>query len=123
MPVRVLIADDAEVTRTAIRGLLACEPTIEVCGEAVSSSQTLYLAATLQPDVILRDLHMPDGDSFESAFVKVRLHSIRSRILAMSLPHHSVTLSVSGCWCIPFNVVGTLCSNSTSILRVPGITK
>jgi DNA-binding NarL/FixJ family response regulator len=77
-PVRVLI-------RTAIRGLLACEPTIEVCGEAVSFSQTLYLAATLQPDVILLDLHMPDGDSFESAFVKLRLLSIGSRILAMSL--------------------------------------
>ena len=29
-PVRVLIADDADVIRTAIRGLLACEPTIEV---------------------------------------------------------------------------------------------
>jgi DNA-binding NarL/FixJ family response regulator len=85
MPVRVLIADDAEVIRRAIRGLLACEPTIEVCGEAESFSQTLYLAATLQPDVILLDLHMPDGDSFESAFVKVRLLSIRSHILAMSL--------------------------------------
>jgi DNA-binding NarL/FixJ family response regulator len=84
-PVRVLIADDAEVIRTAIRGLLACEPAIEVCGEAVSFSQTLYLAATLQPDVILLDLHMPDGDSFESAFVKLRLLSIGSRILAMSL--------------------------------------
>jgi len=34
MPVRVLIADDAEVIRKAIRDLLASEPTIEVCGEA-----------------------------------------------------------------------------------------
>ena len=84
-PVRVLIADDAEVIRTAIRGLLACEPTMEVCGEAVSFSETLYLAATLQPDVILLDLNMPDGDSFESAFVKLRLFSTRSRVLAMSL--------------------------------------
>jgi DNA-binding NarL/FixJ family response regulator len=57
----------------------------QVCGEAVNLSQTLYLAATLQPDVILLDLHMPDGDTFESAFVKLRLLSIGSRILAMSL--------------------------------------
>jgi DNA-binding NarL/FixJ family response regulator len=85
MPVRVLIADDAEVIRAAIRGLLACEPTVEVCGEAVNFSQTLYFAATLQPDVILLDLHMPDGDIFESPFVKLRLLSIGSRILAMSL--------------------------------------
>ena len=85
MSVRVLIADDAEVIRTAIRDLLASEPTVEVCGEAGNYSQTIYLAATLQPDVILLDLHMPDDDSFDSAFVKLRLLSIGSRILAMSL--------------------------------------
>jgi CheY-like chemotaxis protein len=85
MSVRVLIADDVEVIRTAIRDLLASEPTVEVCGEAVNFSQTIYLAATLQPDVILLDLHMTDGDSFESAFVKLRQLSIGSRILAMSL--------------------------------------
>lgn len=55
------------------------------CGQAVNFSQTLYLAATLRPDVILLDLHMPDGDTFESAFVKLRLLSIGTRILAMSL--------------------------------------
>jgi DNA-binding NarL/FixJ family response regulator len=85
MPVRVLIADDAEVIRTAIRALLAREPTVEVCGEALNVSETLYLAATLQPDVILLDLHMPDGGTFELAFVKLRLLSVGSRILAMSL--------------------------------------
>jgi DNA-binding NarL/FixJ family response regulator len=79
MPVRVLIADDAEVVRKAIRGLLACEPTIEVCGEARTFSQTLELAIGLEPDVILLDLHMPDGESPESAFVKLRLLSTRSR--------------------------------------------
>ena len=34
-----------------------------------------------------------------------------------------MTLSVSGCWCILFGVIGTLWSNCTSILGVPGITK
>jgi DNA-binding NarL/FixJ family response regulator len=41
-PVRVLIADDADVIRKAIRGLLACEPNIEVCGEARSFSMSLW---------------------------------------------------------------------------------
>jgi two-component system response regulator DevR len=85
MPVRVLIADDAEVIRKAIRDLLASEPTIEVCGEAITFSQTLDSAASLKPDVILLDLHMPDSERPESAFVKLKLLSTSSRILAISL--------------------------------------
>ena len=84
LPVRVLIADDADAIRKCIRGLLECEPTVEVCGEAASFSQTLELAATLKPDVILLDLHMPDGNRFESAFVKSQLLST-SQVLAISL--------------------------------------
>ena len=84
LPVRVLIADDAEAIRKCIRGLLECEPTIGVCGEAASFSQTLELAATLKPDVILLDLHMPDGHRFESAVVKSQLLST-SQVLAISL--------------------------------------
>jgi DNA-binding NtrC family response regulator len=71
MPVRVLIADDVEVIRSVIRDLLAREPTIEVCGEAANFSQTFDLATSLKPDVILLDLHMPDGDRPKSDFVKV----------------------------------------------------
>jgi chemotaxis response regulator CheB len=87
MPVRVLIADDVEVIRSVIRDLLAREPTIEVCGEAANFSQTFDLATSLKPDVILLDLHMPDGDRPKSDFVKLRLLSTQSRILAMSLWH------------------------------------
>jgi two-component system, NarL family, response regulator DevR len=84
LPIRVLIADDAEAIRKCIRGLLGCEPTIDVCGEAASFSRTLELAATLKPDVILLDLHMPDGHRFESAVVKSQLLST-SQVLAISL--------------------------------------
>jgi DNA-binding NarL/FixJ family response regulator len=85
MPVRVLIADDAEVIRKAIRDLLASERTIEVCGEARTFSETLDLATSLKPDVILLDLHMPDSESPESEFVKFKLLSTSSRIVAISL--------------------------------------
>jgi chemotaxis response regulator CheB len=85
--VRVLVADDAEVIRRMLRRLVECEPSIQVCGEAVSFSQTLELATSLNPDVILLDLHMPDDRSSESAFVKRRLRCISSCILAMSLLH------------------------------------
>ena len=84
-PVRVLVADDSEVIRKAIRGFLKNEATVQVCGESINFEQTIELAASLKPDFILLDLHMPDGNDFEPAFVKSNLLST-SRVLAMSLP-------------------------------------
>jgi CheY-like chemotaxis protein len=58
---------------------------LEVCGEARTFSETLDLATSLKPDVILLDLHMPDSESPESEFVKFKLLSTSSRIVAISL--------------------------------------
>jgi DNA-binding NarL/FixJ family response regulator len=81
--VRVLIADDAAVIRKAIKSFLDCESTVQVCGEAANYSQTLELAASLKPDLILLDLNMPDRSEFEPAFVKSKLST--SQVLGMSL--------------------------------------
>lgn len=83
MPISVLLADDAEVIRTSIRGLLKGEPSIEVCGEAVNFSQTIELAGNLKPDIILLDLRMPDSDKFEPNSLALQLAST-SKVLAMS---------------------------------------
>lgn len=91
--VRVLIADDAAVIRKAIRMLLESEPAIEVCGEAVSFSKTLESAAELKPDVILLDLHMPDGGKFKPNAVRQFLSA--SRVLAMSLSQEDETVTIA----------------------------
>ena len=83
--IRVLIADDAKVIRKTVRNFLESESTVQVCGEAASLSQTLDLAASLRPDVILLDLHMLDSADFAPSFVKSMLLST-SQVLAMSLP-------------------------------------
>ncbi len=58
-PIRVLIADDHPFFREGVRVLLDSVPETEVVGEASSGDETIAKAATLQPDVILMDLHMP----------------------------------------------------------------
>jgi CheY-like chemotaxis protein len=82
---RVLLADDAEVIRNAVSRLLEAEPTIKVVGVAENFSQTLQMAASLRPDVVLLDLHMPDGHAFQPAFVKSELALAGARVLGMSL--------------------------------------
>jgi two-component system response regulator DevR len=83
MPIRVLLADDSEIVRRAIRNLLRSQPEIELVGEAADFRQTIRMMNDLNPEVIVLDLHMPDGT--ESTLLDVRSHlSHGSRLLPMS---------------------------------------
>jgi DNA-binding NarL/FixJ family response regulator len=60
---RVLIVDDHELFRAGVRGQL--EPAIEVVGEAAGVEDALRLIGETTPDVVLLDVHMPDGGGVE----------------------------------------------------------
>lgn len=61
-PIRVLLVDDHPVVRAGIEGILSSQPDIEVVGEASDGIEAICLNQTLQPDVILMDLQMPEMD-------------------------------------------------------------
>lgn len=83
MPIKVLIADDNELMRTAIRRTLDEEPRIKVLGEASSFASAMQMIADLKPDVLLVDLHLPGKRDFTPAFVKSQLVSV-NHTLAVS---------------------------------------
>src|SRR6478752_535967 len=60
--IRVLIVDDIPETRDHLTKLLGFESDIEVVGAAASGSESLTMAATMLPDVVLMDINMPDMD-------------------------------------------------------------
>jgi DNA-binding NarL/FixJ family response regulator len=66
MSVRVLIADDQALVRTGFRMILEAEPDIEVVGEAENGGEAVTLARSLQPDVVLMDIRMPEMDGIEA---------------------------------------------------------
>lgn len=64
---RILIADDHEVARRGIRAVLENHPGWEVCGEAKDGRESVELAATTRPDLILLDIGMPNLNGLEAA--------------------------------------------------------
>lgn len=64
---RILIADDHELARRGIRALLESHAGWEVCGEAKDGRQTVELAASLKPDLVLLDIGMPNLNGLEAA--------------------------------------------------------
>ena len=66
MSIRVLIVDDHAVVRSGLRMLLAAEDDIEPVGEAGSAKEAVFQARSLEPDVILMDVVMPDGSGIDA---------------------------------------------------------
>ena len=65
--IRVLIADDEAMIRSALAALLRLEDDIDVIGECADGTQAVAMAETLEPDVCLLDLEMPGLDGVEVA--------------------------------------------------------
>ncbi|MER7721903.1 response regulator transcription factor [Streptomyces flaveolus] len=62
MTIRVLLADDQALLRSAFRVLVDSEPDMEVVGEASDGAEAARLAAEHRPDVVLMDIRMPGTD-------------------------------------------------------------
>ncbi len=63
---RVAIADDHRLMLDGIKRALETAPDIEVVGEAMSGDEMLALLPTIDPDVVILDLRMPNGDGLET---------------------------------------------------------
>jgi DNA-binding NarL/FixJ family response regulator len=66
-PLRILIADDHELLRNGIRGVLATRPEWTVCGEAATGQEVVRLAQELKPDIIILDITMPGLSGLQAA--------------------------------------------------------
>jgi DNA-binding NarL/FixJ family response regulator len=63
---RILLADDHIVMRTGLRALLERQPNLEVVGESDNGRETVALAASLKPDVVVMDVGMPVLNGIEA---------------------------------------------------------
>jgi two-component system, chemotaxis family, protein-glutamate methylesterase/glutaminase len=82
--IRVLVADDSAVMRSAVTRLLQSDPDIHVAGIAKDGLQAVQQVAALDPDVVTLDLEMPVMNGLE-ALQRIMRESPRPVIMFSSL--------------------------------------
>jgi DNA-binding NarL/FixJ family response regulator len=82
--IRVLVVDDHSVMRKGLRALLSSPRYhIEVVGEARDGAEAVTQARSLQPDVILMDLLMPNKTGLE-ALIEIRAEDPNAKVLILT---------------------------------------
>ena len=82
MTINILVADDHEVVRAGLSRLLE-DSGITIVGEAENGEQAVEQTMRHQPDVVLMDIRMPEGDGL-AALEKIRKEKPDVRIVMLS---------------------------------------
>ncbi len=72
--IRVLLVDDHEVVRQGLATILGAEDDLEVVAGAGTAGEGIEHARTFEPDVVVMDVRLPDGNGVEAC------REIRSRL-------------------------------------------
>ncbi len=83
MSLRILLVDDHALVRIGVASVIGAEPGMQVCGAASTGARALELYRTLQPDIVLMDLRLPD-QSGASATLAIRQEFPEAKIIVLS---------------------------------------
>jgi DNA-binding NarL/FixJ family response regulator len=81
---RIVIADDHELIRRGIRGLLASKPHWHVVAEANNGRDAVRMIQELKPDVVILDFSMPEMNGIDAAQEISRLH-VETEVILLTM--------------------------------------
>jgi DNA-binding NarL/FixJ family response regulator len=115
VPVTVVLADDSEVMRGAIRQLLEADSRIIVVSEVKNFVELVAAATRLRPRVVMVDIHMAGRDEIPVDFFGTQLAGCT--ILAISLWNDPETVALANA----IGAVKLLCKSDMSKELIPTI--
>jgi two-component system, NarL family, sensor kinase len=77
---RILIAEDHEVMRRGLRGLIETHEEWAICGEAVEGNEAVRKAKELNPDLVIMDVNLPGLSGIDAA-VRIRRENTLMKVL------------------------------------------
>nr|WP_246494176.1 response regulator transcription factor [Streptomyces zagrosensis] len=81
---RIVLADDEHLVRTALRAIVDSEPGMSVVGEARSGAEVVPLVRELRPDIVLMDVRMPEIDGIRATEQILRTMPSPPRIIVVT---------------------------------------
>ena len=81
---RLVLADDHDLFREALVGLVNAQPELEVVGQAGDGLEALTLTRDLRPDLVVIDINMPVCDGLEATRL-IRADWPEARILILTI--------------------------------------
>jgi DNA-binding NarL/FixJ family response regulator len=83
-PARVLVADEYDLPRAGMRGILAGTPELEVITEASDGHQVVALCRRLRPDLVVMEIQLPGLDGI-SATRSIRRDSPDTQVVILTM--------------------------------------
>ncbi|MGW0670338.1 response regulator [Streptomyces sp. NPDC002746] len=87
-PVRIVVADDERMVRTALRVILDAEAGLEVVGEASTGAEAVSVVRELRPDVVLMDVRMPETDGIRATELILAVLDPAPRVIVVTTFEH-----------------------------------
>ena len=84
MSIKILIADDHQITREGIRTMLEKEVDMKVLGEAEDGRSAVRMSRELEPDLVLMDVCMPDMNGIVATGL-IRAEFPKIKVIALSM--------------------------------------
>ena len=81
---RLILADDHDLFREGLAGLINAQPDLEVAGQAGDGLEALTLARDVKPDLIVMDINMPICDGLEATRL-IRTEWPEARIVMLTV--------------------------------------